>query len=87
MVMHIFYVFSPAPVHCNDNKSDTFSNQSTSDHNDSSNDNIHSSERGCFGSKNVEKFLIPSYYDKPDVGDICALTWGLHHYMLSFFPH
>ena len=87
MVMHIFYVFSLAPVHCNDNKSDTFSNQSTPDHNDSSNDNIHSSERGCFGSENVEKFLIPTYYNKPDVDDICALTWGLHHYMLSFFPH
>ena len=29
MVMHIFYVFSLAPVHCNDNKSDIFSNQST----------------------------------------------------------
>ena len=62
-----------SPVHCNDNKSDTFSNQSTPDHNDSSNDNIHSSERGCFGSKNVKKFLIPSYYNKPDVDDICAL--------------
>ena len=74
-------------MHCNDNKSVTFSNQSTPDHNDSSNDNIHSSERGCFGSKNVEKFLIPSYYNKPDVDDICALKWGLHHYMLSSFPH
>ena len=86
MVMHIFYVFSPAPVHCNDNKSDTFSNQSTPDHNDSCNDNILSSERGCFGSKNVEKFLIPSYCNKPDVDDICALKCCLHH-MLSFFPH
>ena len=61
--------------------------ESTPDHSDSSNDNIHSSERGCFGSKNVEKFLIPSYYNKPDVDDICALKWGLHHYMLSSFPH
>ena len=32
--------FYPAPVRCNDNKSDTFSNQSTPDHNDSSNDNF-----------------------------------------------
>ena len=31
MVMH---VFSPAPVRCNDNKSDTVLNQSTPDHND-----------------------------------------------------
>ena len=43
-------------------------------------------KEAVFGSKNVEKFLIPSYYNKPDVDDICALTWGLHH-MLSFFPH
>ena len=35
-MMHIFYVFPPAPVHCNDNKSDTVSNQNTPDHNDSS---------------------------------------------------
>ena len=25
MVIHIFYIFSPAPVRCNDNKSDTVS--------------------------------------------------------------
>ena len=76
----------PAPVHCNDNISETVSNQSTSDHNDSSNDSIPSSdERGCVGSKDVENFLIPSYYNKPDVDDICALKWGLHHY-IKFFP-
>ena len=27
----------------------------------------------------VLKFLIPSYYNKPDVDDICALKWGLYH--------
>ena len=59
MVMRIFYVFSPAPVHCNDNKSDTFSNQSTLDHNDSSNDNIRSSERGCFGSNECGEIPDP----------------------------
>ena len=54
--MHIFYFFSQAPVRCNDNKSDTVLNQSTPDHNDSSNDNIQScDERGCVGSKDVEK--------------------------------
>ena len=74
-------------MHCNYNKSDTFSNQSTPDHYDSSNDNIRSSERGCFGSKNVEKFLIPSYYNKPDVDDICALKWRLHASLyVKFFP-
>ena len=40
------------------NKSDTVSNRSTPDHNDSSNDNINSSGRGCFGSKNVENLVL-----------------------------
>ena len=28
--------------------------------------------------KEAVLFLIPSYYNKPDVDDICALKWGLH---------
>ena len=49
-------------------------------------DDIDSNDgRDCNDSVDVESFLIPSYQNKPDVDDMFALQWGLHHY-IKYFP-